>query len=118
MRVKKKERLQKSNLIREGIKSPFPSNLKPMLATIADPPFKQKDWLYELKLDGYRIIAEINRKKDLGIYIVTTRNFQKQIRSEHKLKWEGSLSFEKVVRYLPHFKSAIQVPIYVYGLDL
>lgn len=32
--------------------------------------------------------------------------------------WEGSLSFEKVKSYLPHFKSAIQVPIYVIGLDL
>ncbi len=34
------------------------------------------------------------------------------------LKWEGSLSFEKVTKYLPHFKSAIQVPIYVIGIDL
>ena len=32
--------------------------------------------------------------------------------------WEGSLSFEKVKRYLPYFKSAIQVPIYVLGIDL
>ena len=30
----------------------------------------------------------------------------------------GSLSFNKVVRYLPHFKSAIQLPIYVIGIDL
>ena len=30
---------------------------------------------------------------------------------------EGSLTFEKVVRYLPHFKSAIQLPIYVIGID-
>lgn len=35
------------------------------------------------------------------------------------MKWkDGSLNFEKVVRYLPHFKSAIQVPIYVIGIDL
>ena len=31
---------------------------------------------------------------------------------------EGSLSLEKVIKYLPHFKSAIQVPIYVMGIDL
>jgi hypothetical protein len=27
------------------------------------------------------------------------------------------LTFEKLTRYLPHFKSAIQVPIYVLGID-
>ncbi len=39
------------------------------------------------------------------------------MRSEFDLNWDGSLSFEKVVRYLPHFKSAIQVPVYVIGID-
>jgi hypothetical protein len=29
----------------------------------------------------------------------------------------GSLTFEKVTKYLPQFKSAIQVPIYVVGED-
>jgi hypothetical protein len=56
-------------------------------------------------------------KIDVGIYIVTTKNFQKTMKREFGLNWEGSLSFEKVTRYLPHFKSAIQVPIYVIGLD-
>lgn len=57
-------------------------------------------------------------KIDVGVYIVTTRNFQKRMKKEFNLNWEGSLTFEKVKRYLPHFKSAIQVPIYVIGLDL
>lgn len=57
-------------------------------------------------------------KIDVGVYIVTTRSFQKRMKNEVKLKWEGSLNFEKVVRYLPHFKSAIQVPIYVIGIDM
>jgi hypothetical protein len=55
---------------------------------------------------------------DVGVYIVTTRNFQKRMRKEYEQNWEGSLTFEKVARYLPHFKSAIQVPIYVIGIDL
>ena len=38
--------------------------------------------------------------------------------SEYGQKWNGSLTFEKVQRYLPHFKSAIQVPIFVIGIDL
>lgn len=57
-------------------------------------------------------------KIDVGIYIVTTKEFQKSMKAEFGLNWEGSLRFEKVVRYLPHFKSAIQVPIYVIGIDL
>lgn len=57
-------------------------------------------------------------KIDVGVYIVTTRGFQKSMRLEYRQNWEGSLTFEKVVKYLPHFKSAIQVPIYVIGLDL
>ncbi|MBC8402657.1 MAG: restriction endonuclease, partial [Candidatus Marinimicrobia bacterium] len=55
---------------------------------------------------------------DVGAYIVTTKRFQKIQKKEFKNNWEGSLSYEKVIRYLPHFKSAIQVPIYVIGLDL
>ena len=57
-------------------------------------------------------------KIDLGVYIVTTKEFQKRVGKEFGKNWKSSLTFEKVVRYLPHFKSAIQVPIYVIGLDL
>lgn len=55
---------------------------------------------------------------DVGVYVVTTRNFQKHMINDYDQNWEGSLTFEKVVRYLPHLKSAIQVPIYVIGIDL
>lgn len=55
---------------------------------------------------------------DLGVYVVTTARFQREAKSLHTNNWEGSLTFEKITRYLPHFKSAIQVPIYVIGLDV
>lgn len=57
-------------------------------------------------------------KIDVGVYIVTTKAFQKAMSKQFGQKWDGSLSFEKVTRYLPHFKSAIQVPIYVIGIDM
>lgn len=57
-------------------------------------------------------------KIDVGVYIVTTRSFQKRMKDDYGKTWDGSLTYEKVVRYLPHFKSAIQVPIYVIGIDL
>lgn len=56
-------------------------------------------------------------KIDVGVYIVVTNDFRKRLCSEYKQKWQGSLTFEKVCRYLPHFRSAIQVPIFVYGLE-
>ena len=55
---------------------------------------------------------------DFGIYITTTKAFQKHMKNTYGLKWEGSLTFEKVTRYLPHIRSAIQVPIYVIGIDI
>jgi hypothetical protein len=54
---------------------------------------------------------------DVGIYVATTRRFQKHLSSLGQ-NWEGSLTFEKVTKYLPQFKSAIQVPIYVIGIDV
>jgi len=57
-------------------------------------------------------------KIDVGVYVVTTKHFQNEMIAEYQQNWKGSLSFEKVVKYLPHFKSAIQLPIYVIGIDL
>ena len=56
-------------------------------------------------------------KIDVGVYVVTTKRFQKFMKKRYEQNWDGSLSFEKVVRYLPHFKSAIQLPIYVIRID-
>ena len=49
---------------------------------------------------------------------VLRKSFQRNMKTEYGQNWQGSLSFEKVVKYLPHFKSAIQLPIYVLGIDL
>jgi hypothetical protein len=69
--------------------------------------------LLKFQVSSYSALDQI----DVGVYVVTTRRFQKHL-ATHNQNWEGSLSFEKVVRYLPHFKSAIQVPIYVLGIDI
>ncbi len=39
--------------------------IKPMLAKETDEPFDSKDWLFEIKWDGYRAVAEIKDKKIL-----------------------------------------------------
>jgi hypothetical protein len=34
---------------------------RPMLATLVDQPFDSKDWVYETKWDGFRLVAEVRR---------------------------------------------------------
>jgi hypothetical protein len=70
--------------------------------------------LLKFQVSSYSALDQI----DLGLYVVTTKAFQRRMKTEFNQNWEGSLTYEKVVRYLPQFKSAIQVPIYVLGLDI
>ena len=61
--LKKKEPPADINaLLKKGIKKPQPKALKPMLATLTDHPFDAPGWVYEIKWDGYRAVAYINKK--------------------------------------------------------
>jgi bifunctional non-homologous end joining protein LigD len=42
-------------------KGPMPRNLKPMLASPAEKPFDRRGWMFEVKWDGYRAIAEVEQ---------------------------------------------------------
>lgn len=70
--------------------------------------------LLKFQVSSYSALDKI----DAGVYVATTVGFQRRMKAEFKQNWEGSLTFEKIVRYLPQFKSAIQVPIYVIGVDV
>ena len=37
----------------------LPKRLQPMLATLTDAPFDDRDWVFETKWDGFRMIADI-----------------------------------------------------------
>src|SRR5690606_12289306 len=37
------------------------THIEPMLATLVDQPFDNADWVYEVKWDGYRTIAFLNK---------------------------------------------------------
>ena len=41
----------------------FPTQLSPMLATLVDKPFDRDGWIYEVKWDGYRCLAFLNKGK-------------------------------------------------------
>jgi bifunctional non-homologous end joining protein LigD len=41
----------------------FPNKIKPMLSTLVDKPFDNKDWVFEIKWDGVRSILFFNKVK-------------------------------------------------------
>ncbi|MDP1835662.1 MAG: non-homologous end-joining DNA ligase [Chlamydiales bacterium] len=43
--------------------SPMPHDITPMLCTLVEEPFDDKEWLFEIKWDGYRAIAELDDHK-------------------------------------------------------
>lgn len=52
--------------------SEFPTAVKPMLATLVDHPFDNKDWVFEVKWDGVRAIFFLHKTK--GILRILSRN--------------------------------------------
>lgn len=50
-----------AKLLKEAPKSAILKNIKPMLATLVDSPFDDADWQYEIKWDGYRALAFLNK---------------------------------------------------------
>ena len=61
--VKKKARPHPglSKLLDNAPQAKFPKTLQPMLATLVNKPFDDADWLYEIKWDGYRTLALMNK---------------------------------------------------------
>ena len=45
--------------LESAVEAPFPGFVEPMAATLAGSPFRDEDWLFEIKWDGYRIEALI-----------------------------------------------------------
>lgn len=52
-----------TQLISEAKKSPRPTDVKPMLATLVDSAFDDPEWVFEIKWDGYRAISYVNGDK-------------------------------------------------------
>jgi bifunctional non-homologous end joining protein LigD len=67
-------RLDAAALAPTGPAEPLPEKLAPMLAETGDAPFTHPDWMYEPKLDGYRVLAviagervELRSRRGLGL---------------------------------------------------
>ncbi|CAN5528972.1 non-homologous end-joining DNA ligase [soil metagenome] len=51
--------------------TPYPQNIKPMLATLTDKAFDSTEWVFEFKFDGYRVVS----KKFKNEVQLSSRNF-------------------------------------------
>ncbi|HXU27661.1 MAG TPA: non-homologous end-joining DNA ligase, partial [Bacteroidia bacterium] len=48
-------------ILKKAKTTKFITSVKPMLATLVDKPFNEEGWLYEVKWDGYRALAFMNK---------------------------------------------------------
>ncbi|HKY32504.1 MAG TPA: DNA ligase D [Candidatus Polarisedimenticolia bacterium] len=60
MKVVPVRRIPSSRLVPSGDIKPMPAKLQPMLAEIGKAVFNHPDWMWEPKLDGYRVLAFID----------------------------------------------------------
>jgi len=79
---------------------PMPHHIKPMLATPAKEPFDHPDWIFEMKWDGYRAVAEI-KGGSVSLYsrnlISFNQRFSPITDSLKKFRFEAVLDGEIVV---------------------
>jgi bifunctional non-homologous end joining protein LigD len=103
--------------------------IRPMLATAVDKPFSDKDWVFELKFDGYRAIAEIKKGK-VRLYSrngLSMSGYTKIIAALYKLKTDvvldgeivllnesGKPDFQKLQNYADNYN----YPIVYYAFDI
>src|SRR5713226_6103182 len=67
---KRRPTLIQASELQGGRKGAMPSRLEPMLATLADHPFSDPNWLFEIKWDGVRALARIEN----GALTLRSRN--------------------------------------------
>jgi len=104
--------------------------IKPMLASIADAAFDSDEWIFELKLDGYRAVAELDNGKVklysrnglsfIDKYPLVAAALQK---IKHRVVLDGEIvlieedgkpSFQK----LQHYESSTTYPLVYYVFDM
>jgi bifunctional non-homologous end joining protein LigD len=113
----------------------FPGFLPPMLANLTDKPFSNSAWVFEPKLDGYRIITGIKNDKvtlwsrrGLNVtekYAPLVQPLSGQPVSEAILDGEmvaldsnGKVSFEAMQQYLQNVRQKDRTPLIYYVFDV
>jgi bifunctional non-homologous end joining protein LigD len=97
--IRIREAMEGENLSDAPVKQ-MPHGIKPMLATPVKEPFDHPDWIFEVKWDGYRAIAEI-RARGVTLYsrnlTPLNRKFPAIVESLRKSGFEAVLDGEIVV---------------------
>jgi bifunctional non-homologous end joining protein LigD len=75
-------------------KAPLPAHVKPMLATLAKSAFDRQGWLFEIKWDGYRALAEIRNK---GVLLYSRHDLTFNDRFPAIVRSLGSLPFDALL---------------------
>lgn len=96
--------------LNKASKAPMPHHIKPMLAVLVDKPFDRENWIFEIKWDGYRAIAEI-AKGNVQLYSRNLLSFNEKfptlVKSLQRLKGDMVLDGEIVLldsNGLPQFQ--------------
>jgi bifunctional non-homologous end joining protein LigD len=80
--------------------NPMPTHILPMLSVKVDEPFDKEDWLFEMKWDGFRAIAEVSGDH-VNLYSRNFQSFNKRfapiVEALKKLKIEAVFDGEIVV---------------------
>lgn len=88
------------NVLAEAPQRAMPRNVRPMLATLAEAPFDGDGWLFEVKWDGYRAIAEV-RSRSVRLYSRNLLSYEERfapvVESLRRLGREALLDGEVVV---------------------
>ena len=108
----------------------MPHDIKPMLATLIKEPFDHPDWLFEVKWDGYRALAEI-RDGAVSLYSRNGISFDKKylpvVESLRKIGFEAVLDGEIVIlddrgrpdfQQLQHYRESGSGHLFYYVFDL
>ncbi|MBN3758018.1 DNA ligase D [Paraburkholderia sp. Tr-20389] len=101
--------------IEGAVEAKLPAALKPQLATLVDSAPASDDWLYEIKFDGYRVLARIDHASKEPVKIFTragndwSAKFSKQMKAIARVGVDSAwLDGEAVVldsRGVPNFQS-------------
>ncbi|MGZ3608325.1 MAG: non-homologous end-joining DNA ligase, partial [Syntrophales bacterium] len=97
--IRLREAMEREDL-KAASKTPMPRGIRPMLATLIKKPFDHPDWMFEVKWDGYRAVAEI-RDGDVSLYsrnrISLHQKFSPIMDSLRKFRFDAVLDGEIVV---------------------
>jgi bifunctional non-homologous end joining protein LigD len=78
-----------AKILKSAPKSKVPANIKPMKATLVDEPFDEPGWLFEVKWDGYRAIAVLDKKEGASLISRNNLPFEKYYPINDALKSWG-----------------------------